>query len=337
MEVVKKQEYLKLLGLSESCTVADIKREYRAKAKELHPDRNSAENAEELFIELNEAYEYLIAWKTGKLNVKTKQSQARNEYAEREAARARARAYAQMKYEEFKKTDRYKDLHALYTVTDFFTVGLSLFILIGGPIIGAIESGWSGLFISGIIILVLTPFWANEIVNVLPNLQFSILDDSIIRLVRTDKFKILAVVLLNLILLAIFTLSTLISAYTILALYVGAVALGFLISYFFLDVFYRNFLAFGIAPLLINLFFCFNFLMSDEAVTEQHHYQLYQEYHRGRTKQTSLLLLDDNAYEEYLFIRYFFNYEEVRKYNNITYSFANGCFGLRVMKDYELH
>lgn len=48
-----------ILGISPSASPEEIKRAYRKKAFELHPDRNSDQHAEQLFRELNEAYALL--------------------------------------------------------------------------------------------------------------------------------------------------------------------------------------------------------------------------------------------------------------------------------------
>lgn len=50
---------LKVLGLSENATEAEIKRKYRSLVRQWHPDKNTAEEAHKKFMEIQQAYEIL--------------------------------------------------------------------------------------------------------------------------------------------------------------------------------------------------------------------------------------------------------------------------------------
>lgn len=54
-----KRDYYEVLGLSKTANKQEIKKAYRTLAKNLHPDRNKAADAEEKFKEVQEAYEVL--------------------------------------------------------------------------------------------------------------------------------------------------------------------------------------------------------------------------------------------------------------------------------------
>lgn len=54
-----KSDYYDLLGVARSVSLADLKKAYRKKALEFHPDRNKSPDAEAKFKQINEAYEVL--------------------------------------------------------------------------------------------------------------------------------------------------------------------------------------------------------------------------------------------------------------------------------------
>ena len=101
--------YYRLLGLRTTATLQDIKKAYRAKARLYHPDLNDKPGSAEKFIEVTEAYEFLLD-RFERLSRKEDTRQFYNEwerYRQRQA-RQRAQAHARAKYKNFKNSDLYR-------------------------------------------------------------------------------------------------------------------------------------------------------------------------------------------------------------------------------------
>lgn len=60
----KEENYYELLGVSKDASDAEIRKAFRKKALQYHPDKNKDDNAEEMFKKINNAYEILSDAKT---------------------------------------------------------------------------------------------------------------------------------------------------------------------------------------------------------------------------------------------------------------------------------
>jgi hypothetical protein len=121
-------DYYRVLGLRQGASDDEIRKAYRKKAMECHPDRNHSPDAQDMFIRITEAYEYLTSHPHGR-NISQEEVQ-RNYQAwvdyRRAEARKRAEAYARASYAEFRKSRIYKST----TVIDGTMVFLGLILAV---------------------------------------------------------------------------------------------------------------------------------------------------------------------------------------------------------------
>jgi len=128
------QHYYRILGIPSGSGLPEIKKAYRVKAKEFHPDLNKSSDAKEKFIKINEAYEFLInnQFRKSYISREVREQQYRGWVKhEREKARARAAYQAKKKFEQFKRSRIYKTTRILYTFYDFFAVIIGFIIILG--------------------------------------------------------------------------------------------------------------------------------------------------------------------------------------------------------------
>jgi hypothetical protein len=128
-----------------------------------------------------------------------------------------------------------------------------------------------------------------------------------------------------------------------LFLLIAVVWLGYALSKKFMQqdfVNYRHFVAWILFPASIHFLFVLNYFVSFN--NSQESYRCYQgtqvEFRKGgggsHTYMNTMIYLEDGAYEKYPGIRVFVDRSQI-KGSYITYTFATGMFGMRVMKDWE--
>lgn len=124
-------DYYRVLGLRQGASDDEIKKAYRRKAMEFHPDRNQSPDAQEIFIRITEAYEYLTTHPHGR-NISEEEVkrnyQAWVDYRQAEA-RKRAEAYARATYADFRKSQVYKSTTIIDGTMVFLGLGLAVMVI----------------------------------------------------------------------------------------------------------------------------------------------------------------------------------------------------------------
>ena len=123
--------YYKILEIAENADTSEIKRAYRRLAKKYHPDINKSSDAHERFLEISEAYEFLVNLSQGNYVKKEYNKRTHDDLSQpketydwdnyyREKARERAQKQARMRYEQFKKQ------HEAFQKSGLYDIGLIL-------------------------------------------------------------------------------------------------------------------------------------------------------------------------------------------------------------------
>jgi hypothetical protein len=331
-------DYASILGVTTSASVEVIRKAYRKRAMELHPDRNKSPDAHDQFILLQEAYDYFLNLKSGKVNTATASTYHQDWYNQRrEQARERARQYARMKYEEYLQSDDFKAVSALNNVFDLFGFLILLLLIISIPVLAFLRWQFVGLIVSIIFILAGIPFLFRFMRRAAPD--FRQLKSSIKFLFQSRTFWVMIITLVNVFLIIRIDFRTLITPLNLGIFFTGAS----LLTYTFLKLIIRTrnrflifFTWFCLAPMLVNLFFTGNFIFASHPIKESYLYTIITQDSPQGKRPTSTIRLEGDKYREYYFLRFFMDYQDLIVSSQIHYEISEGAFGMRVMKNYRL-
>jgi hypothetical protein len=157
------KDYYAILEIAPDSNESDIRKAYRRLAKQYHPDVNKSKNAHEKFIEISEAYEFLINHKPHsreKYTTESAEEQRNSNYRAseeferfRQEAREKAQQQAKMRYEEFKKQHEafqksgINDIALLLKMIVRITVIPLFFFLLLTPVYIALHNEWIMIFL----------------------------------------------------------------------------------------------------------------------------------------------------------------------------------------------
>lgn len=125
-------DYYEILGLPVDSSAEDIKKAYRNKARQYHPDINPSPEAKDLFISATEAYEFLLANHDKLKTDDQAYRQAMEDWRKyrQHRSRKRATAYARTSYNTFKNTRFYKTTRIFDGTTIILGFVISILVVV---------------------------------------------------------------------------------------------------------------------------------------------------------------------------------------------------------------
>jgi hypothetical protein len=127
-----KIEYYRILGLPVNSSIEDIKKAYRKKARLYHPDINDSPDAQDIFISITEAYDFLISNYNKILTDEQAYDQAINDWRKyrQDRSRKRATTFSRTSFATFKNTNFYKTTRIFDATTIILGSAVSILVLV---------------------------------------------------------------------------------------------------------------------------------------------------------------------------------------------------------------
>ncbi|MGB8491020.1 MAG: DnaJ domain-containing protein [Bacteroidales bacterium] len=123
-------DYYAALGLPSGSSIEEVKKAYRKKAREYHPDINHSPDATDQFIRVTEAYDFLIAHDGKKISDQEDYDLIMNEWRKyrQERSRQRAAYYARSSFSQFRNSKYYRSTRILNGSSIIFNFAISIMI-----------------------------------------------------------------------------------------------------------------------------------------------------------------------------------------------------------------
>lgn len=328
------QDPYRILGISPTATLDEIKKAYRAKAFVLHPDKNTAPNAQQQFVALTEAYEEAISQKTTAFKKYTSPFQdiEQRQQREREAAKRRAQEYARMRYEEFEKTEAAQTINSINVIFDHLIFVFVCVLILAVPVVLTYLYDFTGIILGLLFLLAIGRPVFGYIKRYFQPQQLWL---ALMSLVETYFFRYAILTATNFYILLKIGLQTMLPVPVSVAILVAPALVYYFVWGKKEEPQKRSFYAICIVPLLFNGLFMLNFWGSSAPAIEQ--YEIWDEQTQTKTgtHQSTYIMLENDAYANYIGIRIFSDIRIMQNNEHIIYQFEKGLLGIRVMKEYR--
>jgi hypothetical protein len=154
------EKYYRILNIKPGASDLQLKNAYRELARKYHPDVNPSPDAHERFIEIAEAYEALSKGSKSIRFQSDSENYDQNEIRqEEELRRERAREYARMSYENFKRANEafqkswyFQSVKTMVQMLIIFAYIISI-VMILSPLIGYFLWGTNSFFVTIVMFL----------------------------------------------------------------------------------------------------------------------------------------------------------------------------------------
>jgi hypothetical protein len=125
-------DYYRVLGLTPEASVEEVKKAYRSKARQFHPDINHAPEAKDLFITITEAYDFLISYHEKITTDEESYHQAMDDWKKyrQTRSRRRANAYARTSYSTFRNSNFYRSTRIFDGTAIIYGLIISIMVIV---------------------------------------------------------------------------------------------------------------------------------------------------------------------------------------------------------------
>jgi hypothetical protein len=344
------EHYFNLLGIPKTASLDELKKAFRNKAKKLHPDRNPSLTAHSDFLELNEAFDFLSSFLKENKRFKTDESTIANSYDNwektvKENVRKKVKEQARMSFQAYMNSEHFRSdtlIECFFTHLIFLVTVFNLFIL---PIVLAYHYAWVGLSMALIENVLMILFTTSAVRN-LDKLNWRQFAEASLFILKTRLGIGIVLFALNTYIFITIGLYTLIPLNSLIAFYflLGIIGAGFgaiqnIRKKRTLHSSLLYFQGLSAFPTLLSLFLLLNFVFSSEQINEKYAFQSTKKYSkygdRYILRKTGLIELESNAYSDYTSLRSFSNHSNLMDKGNIHFTFENGLFGIKVLKEFR--